>query len=123
MAPTLRSSEKLRRPSWNSLPTEVQLPILEALKNDGYPLSRVVTVSREWQAEIERLNFARIRLTPSRLVDFPSVTRRNRALIRHIWFCLELEDDDGEIRKDNDDDDDDDEDEFFNTDGPDYAIS
>jgi hypothetical protein len=48
-------------------------------------------VSREWQAELERYNFARIKLTPSRLVDFGSMVHRNRALVRYIWFCLELD--------------------------------
>lgn len=48
-------------------------------------------MSREWQKVIEPHNFARIKLTPSRLADFGSVTRRNRGLVRYIWLCLELE--------------------------------
>ncbi|KUI56484.1 hypothetical protein VP1G_03821 [Cytospora mali] len=40
---------------------------------------------------IERHNFSRIRLTPSCLADFDSNIRRNRPLLRYIWFCVELE--------------------------------
>ncbi|KAM4054386.1 hypothetical protein HRG_014879 [Hirsutella rhossiliensis] len=48
-------------------------------------------VSRELQTIIERHNFARIRLTPSRLADFGSTVHRNRALVGYIWLCLELQ--------------------------------
>jgi hypothetical protein len=57
--------------TWDGLPGEIRLLILEALMQDG--CSRLATVSREWQTELERHNFARIRLTPSRLVDFSSM--------------------------------------------------
>jgi hypothetical protein len=50
----------------------------------------MATVSREWQTIIERHNFARIKLTPSRLADFGSMVYRNRALVDYIWLCLEL---------------------------------
>ncbi|KAI7779278.1 hypothetical protein LA080_001041 [Diaporthe eres] len=77
--------------SWGSLPKEIRLAILEALLQDGCSLASLATVSREWQTTIERHNFARIRLTPSRLRCFGSMTHRNRALVRYIWVCLELE--------------------------------
>ncbi|KAL3478451.1 hypothetical protein BJX99DRAFT_245588 [Aspergillus californicus] len=54
-------------------------------------LAGFATVSREWQTVIERHNFARIKLTSSRLADFSSIIHRNRALVRYIWLCLELE--------------------------------
>ncbi|KIN03080.1 hypothetical protein OIDMADRAFT_52887 [Oidiodendron maius Zn] len=50
-----------------------------------------VRVSREWQKIIERHNSARIKLTTSRLVDFGSIIHRNRALVRYVWLCLELQ--------------------------------
>ncbi|KAI0531798.1 hypothetical protein GGR58DRAFT_492307 [Xylaria digitata] len=78
--------------TWDGLPREIRLPILEALMQTGCTLGRLATVSREWQTELERHNFARIKLTPSRLVDFTSMIYRNRALVRYIWFCLELDD-------------------------------
>lgn len=77
--------------TWGCLPKEVRLLILEALIQDGCTLSHLATVSREWQAKIERHNFARIKLTPSRLVDFGSMIHRNQALVGYIWFCLELD--------------------------------
>jgi hypothetical protein len=77
--------------TWDNLPREVQILIFKALMQNGCTLARLVTVSREWQTELERYNFARIRLTPSRLVDFGSMVHRNRALVGYIWFCLELD--------------------------------
>ncbi|KAG6356206.1 hypothetical protein INS49_015593 [Diaporthe citri] len=77
--------------SWDHLPKEIRLAILEALLQDACSLASLATVSREWQTTIERHNFARIRLTPSRLPYFGSMIRRNRALVRYIWVCLELE--------------------------------
>lgn len=47
----------------------------------GHSVSRVATRT-----------FARIKLTPSRLVNFNSMIHRNRALVGYIWFCLELDD-------------------------------
>lgn len=76
--------------TWDGLPGEIRLLILKALVRDGCTLSHLATVSREWQAELERHNFARIKLTPSRLVDFGAMTRRNRTLVHYIWFCFEL---------------------------------
>ncbi|KAM7207900.1 hypothetical protein V8F20_001694 [Naviculisporaceae sp. PSN 640] len=77
---------------WDSLPREVRLMILNALVQDGCKLAHLATVSREWQVELERHNFARIRVTPSRLADFRSMVHRNRTLVGYIWFCLELDD-------------------------------
>jgi hypothetical protein len=77
--------------TWDGLPREIRRLIFEALVQDGCRLSRFATVSRDWQTELERHNFARIKLTPSRLVDFDSITHRNRDFISYIWFCLELD--------------------------------
>lgn len=73
------------------LPAEIQLMILEALIQDGCSLASFATVSREWQTIIERHNFARIKLTPSRLADFDSTVRRNWDLVGYVWLCLELD--------------------------------
>lgn len=73
------------------LPPEIQLIILDALLQDGCSLASFATVSREWQAIIERHNFARIKLTPSRLADLNSTVRRNRHLVGYVWLCLELQ--------------------------------
>ncbi|EXJ84734.1 hypothetical protein A1O3_05405 [Capronia epimyces CBS 606.96] len=76
---------------WASLPPEIRILILRVLIQDGCKLSRLATVSREWQTELEKYNFARIKGTPSRLVDFGSMIHRNRALVNYIWFCLEVD--------------------------------
>lgn len=77
--------------SWQSLPTEVRIMVLEHLIQDGNSLASFATVSREWQIVIERHNFAHIRLTPSHLADFGSMVRRNSSLVHYIWLCLELQ--------------------------------
>ncbi|KIW82376.1 hypothetical protein Z517_05403 [Fonsecaea pedrosoi CBS 271.37] len=76
---------------WTGLSQEVRCHILQILRLDGCKVSRLATVCREWQTELERYNFARIRVTPSRLVDFGSMIHRNRALVEYVWFCLELD--------------------------------
>ncbi|MBE3042899.1 hypothetical protein IMZ48_10075 [Candidatus Bathyarchaeota archaeon] len=77
--------------SWVCLPAEIQNQILEVLLQDGCSLADFATVSQKWQTIIERHNFARIHLTPSRLAGFGSMIHRNRALVRYIWLCLELD--------------------------------
>lgn len=79
-------------PTWNSLSEDTRLLIIQILIQDGCTLSRLATVSRKWQQAFERYNFARIKLTPSRLPEFDSMTRRNRGLIRYLWLCFELDD-------------------------------
>ena len=88
----MSSISPCKKQRWDSLPGEIRLLILKALIQDGCTLAHLATVSREWQAELERHNFARIKLTPSRLADFSSVVHRNRALVGYIWLCLELDD-------------------------------
>ncbi|KAK4096295.1 hypothetical protein N658DRAFT_519301 [Parathielavia hyrcaniae] len=69
-----------RKQVWDCLPGEIRLMILKILIQDGCKLAHLATVSQEWQAELERHNFARIKLTPSRLADFSSMVHRNHAL-------------------------------------------
>ncbi|KAM0307673.1 hypothetical protein ACHAPM_000397 [Fusarium culmorum] len=83
----LSPSEK----SWDILPSEIRLLIIQSLVQDGSTLACLAAVSRAWQADIEQYNFTRIKLTPSRLMDFRFMIRRNQALTRYIWFCLELD--------------------------------
>ena len=77
--------------SWTDFPEEIRLMILETLIQDGSSIASLAAVSREWQAFIEKRNFARIKLTPSCLADFGSIIRRNQHLVRYIWLCVELE--------------------------------
>lgn len=65
--------------------------ILRAVIDGNSSVADFATVSREWQEVMEKHNFSQIKLTPSRLVDFSSVVYRNRAIVRYIWLCVELE--------------------------------
>ncbi|KAK9423222.1 putative F-box domain-containing protein [Seiridium unicorne] len=59
---------------------------------NGRSLASFATVSREWQTIIERHNFSRVKLTlGSRLANLGSMMHRNRALVRYVWFCVELQ--------------------------------
>ena len=78
--------------SWHFFPREIRDLILEALIQDCHSVADYATVSREWQLVIERYNFSCIKVTPSRLAQFESMTRRNRSLVHFIWLCVELED-------------------------------
>ncbi|KAL7819776.1 hypothetical protein V8C26DRAFT_395173 [Trichoderma gracile] len=85
----------LWEPVWGGLPREIRSLIVDYLvqdDDDDCRLDCLATVSREWQAEIERYKFTRLRLTTSCIADFGSMTPCNRALVGHIWFRLELED-------------------------------
>ncbi|KAG4278638.1 hypothetical protein FPRO04_06693 [Fusarium proliferatum] len=66
--------------AWDSLSSEIRLLIFQNLMQDGSTLACLAAVSRAWQTDIERYNFARIRLTPSRLMDFRSIIPRNQAI-------------------------------------------
>jgi hypothetical protein len=75
---------------WIKLPEQVRLLILESLLEDDCSVAKFATVSREWQAVIEQRNFARIKLTTSRLTSFGSMVHRNRHLMSYIWLYVEL---------------------------------
>lgn len=87
---SLKSAVKKEKKSWAYLPVEIRKLILDVLTRDGCSLANLATVSREWQTTIEKHNFSRIRVTPSRLPELNSMTSRNRALVKYIWVCLEL---------------------------------
>ncbi|KAL4932865.1 uncharacterized protein BDV17DRAFT_253956 [Aspergillus undulatus] len=91
MKVTPMSSKTADKISWYRLPPEIRLLILEALLQDGCSLAGLATVSREWQTIIERHNFARIKLTPSRFADSGLIINRNRALVRYIGFAWNSE--------------------------------
>ncbi|KAM7197444.1 hypothetical protein V8F20_006589 [Naviculisporaceae sp. PSN 640] len=86
-------SSSSHRTSWNQLPPDIHDLILKAVLEDraSFNLAALAIVSKEWQSVIEKHNFAHVKLTHSRLLDFDAITRRNRAHVRKIWLCLELE--------------------------------
>ncbi|KAG8410324.1 hypothetical protein J3459_017215 [Metarhizium acridum] len=80
------------RTSWRCLPPEIQNNIIRLLPVLGGRCSRLATVSRDWHAIIEPLNFAEISLTVPRLADPNSraILFRKRSQIRYVWFRVEL---------------------------------
>lgn len=65
--------------------------ILEFLLTDGCSLAPLATVSKQWQAVIERHNSERINLTLWSIPNLGLIPRRNRALVKYIWLSLELD--------------------------------
>lgn len=84
---------------WELLPPEIRLIILEMLARDpgsskiGTGKTRpacYATVSKEWLAFFEKRNFYRLTLSPSCLVDFDRIVRRQRGLVKHVWLRIKL---------------------------------
>ena len=73
---------------WNSLPAEIQMHILEALVLHD-DTARYASICRAWQITIERKNFARLKVTRSRLAAFGDIGYRHRHLVKYIWFSIE----------------------------------
>ncbi|KAL1872749.1 hypothetical protein Daus18300_004295 [Diaporthe australafricana] len=85
--------------SWGYLPREIRLMILEELFDDGCSVAAFATVSREWQANIERHLFARITLDFGRAAQFgAAVAHRNRGLVRAVVLRVGLRDYAREVR-------------------------
>lgn len=84
------SKMSLTKTSWYDLPPEIRNRILEVLMQDGCSLASAAAVNRDWQTPIEHHTFARINLTPHRLVSFREMVHRNRALVHHIHLNLGL---------------------------------
>ena len=83
---TLRSTKY-----WESLAAEIRLMILELStreKNPGW--ASYAAVCKEWQFYIEKKNFHRLKLRDSCLDEFKSMVVRQRDLVRHIQFIIEL---------------------------------
>lgn len=51
--------------------------------------ARYASICRAWQAVIERRNFARLKVTRSRLAGFSDIGYRHRHLVKYIWFSIE----------------------------------
>ncbi|OBT50752.1 hypothetical protein VE04_07786, partial [Pseudogymnoascus sp. 24MN13] len=88
MAPRPKNPEPMY---WDSLPAELQLMILEIhtrRKNPGW--ASCAAVCKEWQLFIEKKNFHRLRLRDSCLDEFKHMVIRQRDLVCHIQFIIEL---------------------------------
>lgn len=83
---------------WERLPAEVRLRILGTLgRNPGSGmmgdrnsnLACYASVSKEWQAAFEKINFHRLTLSPSCLIDLDRIVRRRKGFVKHI--CLRIQ--------------------------------
>ncbi|OBT81416.1 hypothetical protein VE02_09861 [Pseudogymnoascus sp. 03VT05] len=76
---------------WETLSAELRLMILEihtSQKNPGW--ASCAAVCKEWQFFIEKKNFHRLKLRGSCLDEFKHMVIRQRDLVRHIQFIIEL---------------------------------
>lgn len=76
---------------WDYLPMNIRLTILEKLTQKDQRLAPCASVCREWQAQIERKTFRRLRLEAPCLEEFQNISRHRRHLINHIWLNIELQ--------------------------------
>ncbi|KND91372.1 hypothetical protein TOPH_03958 [Tolypocladium ophioglossoides CBS 100239] len=87
----LRNSIRTKTSCWMSLPAEIRLLILEAITFQKYPgWASLACVCKEWQLFIEKRNFRQLKLRVPCLDDFERIIIRQRDLVRHIWFDIEL---------------------------------
>ncbi|KAL8672432.1 MAG: hypothetical protein Q9168_003110 [Polycauliona sp. 1 TL-2023] len=61
------------------------------IQDDERRAVQYATVSREWQAVVEPVVFGQLKLTQSRLAGFAKIVPRQRALVKCIWLCIELQ--------------------------------
>lgn len=74
-----------------SLPAEIRLMILEAVRHQINPgWASLASVCKEWQIFIEAKNFHTLQLKVSCLDDLECMVVRQRDLVRHISFNIEL---------------------------------
>lgn len=75
--------------NWDSLAAELRDSILQALIHKGN-IARYASVSREWQATIEKSNFHSLKLTPCDILIFGKLTTQHLGLVKYIWYSIEL---------------------------------
>ncbi|KAH8819763.1 hypothetical protein F5884DRAFT_849067 [Xylogone sp. PMI_703] len=76
--------------SWEFLPLDVRLVILEAI-SCNVDTAAYAAVCREWQVFFEKKHFERIILSQRRIKTFTQIVQgAKRKLVKHIWLRLEL---------------------------------
>ncbi|KAF6832706.1 hypothetical protein CMUS01_06812 [Colletotrichum musicola] len=76
---------------WTSLPPELRRKIFEYLPQTGPRWSACASVCKEWQAELEKENFRRLKVTAADLETMGDIVRPDRAkLVGHVWLNIEL---------------------------------
>ena len=93
-----RNMRTTKTSSWTQLPAEIRLKIIDelirAVEQDGSSLGPYATVSSEWQAAIEAVNFRTLNISPDMLNTRGFVIMANRAwtlgLVRHVNLSLAI---------------------------------
>ncbi|KAF6811564.1 hypothetical protein CSOJ01_05697 [Colletotrichum sojae] len=76
---------------WTSIPPELRRKIFEELARTGRGWSACASVCKEWQAELEKRNFRRLKVTAADLETMGAIIGPDRAnLVRHVWLNIEL---------------------------------
>ncbi|KAH8815922.1 hypothetical protein F5884DRAFT_852390 [Xylogone sp. PMI_703] len=87
---------------WSRLPRETRLEIFEAIvrnnsdtnkrlvTNNKSGLSRYAAVCKEWQVFFEKKIYCHLTLEPSCLGEFGKFIHRQRCLVEHIYFVVEI---------------------------------
>lgn len=89
--------------SWERLPAEIRLMILESLVRDPGTfrvgnqgvrlknrLAPYACVSREWRDVFERENFRQLKLSHMCLVEFGKIVHRQRPFVKRIWVYIQM---------------------------------
>ena len=75
--------------SWNALPRELRLEILEALGKQSN-IARYASVCQEWQTTLSKYTFHTLSLRDRDLPTLKLIHKRHLELVRHIWFSIRI---------------------------------
>ncbi|KAF6813988.1 hypothetical protein CPLU01_14507 [Colletotrichum plurivorum] len=75
---------------WTSFPPELRCKIFEYLPGTGRGWSACASVCKEWQAELEKENFRRLKVTAADLETMAAIIPDRANLVRHLWLNIEL---------------------------------
>lgn len=85
------TTKKAAAGSWYILPLEIRLLILKEIEKRKRPgWSILASVCCEWQEELEKANFRKLKIGPGCLPEFDAMVARNRHLVRHIFLEVPL---------------------------------
>lgn len=77
--------------SWNGLPPELRLPILQTFAANNHPLACYATINKEWQGVIESETFKSLTITLDSMFEFTehfSEQTRRQCSLKHIHLSI-----------------------------------
>ncbi|KAK0748115.1 hypothetical protein B0T21DRAFT_406655 [Apiosordaria backusii] len=88
---SIYDNREMGQTCWQSLPEEIQAKILNEVTRDRkFSIAHYASVCRRWQQAIEKVTFARLKVTKDRLDNFDKITASRRHLVKYIWLSIEL---------------------------------